>query len=381
MEKTQQEQILKDLIHINSVNGNELAVAQYLQQLFAKYGIEARLDAFGDHRANLIVELGGNIDDRILGLTGHMDTVAIGDRDKWQHDPLGAEIEGDRLYGRGAADMKSGLAAQVIAIIELKEAGKLPKGRVRFIATAGEEYGTPGANRLEADGLAKDLTALVVGEPTSGNVVYATSGSYNYQIISKGRSAHSSTPEKGVNAVSGLGHFIALEDQLFDNVPVDPYLGEVKHSVTILKGGDQVNTIPDYAELRGNIRPTRAFDNDHVTQRLQTAVDYLNATTDYQLTLKVLNDWWPIATNPQSEFVTLALRAAQSNFTTGSKLSIINGATDASVFVKHHHDLPVVVLGADEWGKSHQIDEYTTLSSFHATIATYQQLIQEFFKN
>lgn len=379
MDKEKQAKILKDLIQINSVNGNEIDVAAYLAKLFEQYGFKTEIDAFGDRRANLIVEFGSDSSKRVLGVTGHMDTVAIGNRNNWHHDPFGAETQGDRLYGRGAADMKSGLAAQVIALIKLKESGWQPDGKIRFIATAGEEYGTPGANRLEERGIAKDLDALIVGEPTGGNIVYATSGSYNYQVICKGRSAHSSMPERGVNAVSGLARFIELEDRLFDNVPLDQYLGSVKHSITILKAGDQVNTIPDHAELRGNIRPTRAFDNQKVTQRLNQAIDYLNQTTDYQLSLNILNDWWPIATDPQNELVKLALTASKNSYQKDPELTIINGATDANVFVKHRPELPVIVLGADEWSRAHQVDEYTTWSSYFATISAYQTIMRDFF--
>ena len=128
MDKEKQAKILKDLIHINSVNGNELDVADYLARLFAQYGMDAKVDAFGERRANLIVEFGPGNTDQVLGITGHMDTVAVGNRANWHHDPFGAETQGDRLFGRGAADMKSGLAAQAIALIELKESGWQPDG-------------------------------------------------------------------------------------------------------------------------------------------------------------------------------------------------------------------------------------------------------------
>lgn len=102
MDKEKQAKILKDLIHINSVNGNELDVADYLARLFAQYGMDAKVDAFGERRANLIVEFGQGNTDRVLGITGHMDTVAVGNRANWHHDPFGAESQGDRLFGRGA---------------------------------------------------------------------------------------------------------------------------------------------------------------------------------------------------------------------------------------------------------------------------------------
>ncbi|WP_260244612.1 M20/M25/M40 family metallo-hydrolase, partial [Limosilactobacillus fermentum] len=130
MDQTERTRVLSDLVKINSVNGNELEVANYLRRLFEQHGLTADVQPFGEQRANLIVEVGAG--KPILGITGHMDTVALGDEKKWHHAPLSATIEGDRLYGRGAADMKSGLAAQVIALIELVESGTLT-GHVRFI--------------------------------------------------------------------------------------------------------------------------------------------------------------------------------------------------------------------------------------------------------
>lgn len=384
MEQAERVQILRDLIQIQSVNGNELAVAQYLQKLFAQYDLEAQVLPFGDQRANLIIEVGQGTTDQVLGITGHMDTVTTGDLDKWDDDPFAATVVGDRLYGRGAADMKSGLAAQVIAIIELVTAGYTIPGKVRFIATAGEEYGTPGANRLETAGVAKDLTALIVGEPTSGNVIYAHSGSLNYRVTSVGKSVHSSRPADGINAIDSLIDFCVGERKLFDAAPVDPYLGTVKHSVTILKAGDQVNTIPDQAEINGNIRPTKAFPNDQVIAKLQGLVDQINQQGQAQLSLEVIHSFWPVASDPDGKLVQLVLQASQDAYQDVAdhdqpELTIINGATDASVFVKHHQDLPVVLLGADNWNISHQVNEYTTISSFLATITAYQTIIQNYF--
>ena len=336
MEEKEKIKILQDLIQINSVNGNELEVAEYLHKLFAKSNLESKVDEFGDRRANLVLDVGQS--EKVLGLTGHMDTVALGNEDKWSYPPLEAKIDGDRLYGRGAADMKSGLAALAIAIIELSDLGKIP-GHIRFIATAGEEYGTPGANRLRDLGVAKDLDALVVGEATNGDIIYAHSGSFNYRIVSHGKSVHSSTPELGNNALDALVDFAAIERTLFDDVPRDPYLGELKHSVTILNVGEQVNTIPDEGELYGNIRPTSAFNNKQIVERLKSAVDEVNDKNGAKLTFELIHDWYPVVSNPEDDFVQTALTVSQevfSNYVEGKQPELItmNGATDASVFVK-----------------------------------------------
>ncbi|MBD5384325.1 MAG: ArgE/DapE family deacylase [Ruminococcaceae bacterium] len=378
MKDTEKVQILKDLIAINSVNGNELEVAQYLLKLLKKYGIESKIDEFGDQRANLVAEVGNKASQKILGITGHMDTVAVNEKE-WQYPPFMATIIGDKLYGRGSSDMKSGLAAQIISLIELKEAGQLPKeGKVRLIVTAGEEYGTPGANRLEEKNIAQDLSALLVGEPTGGNIIFAHSGSMNYEVTSEGRAFHSSKPEKGINAIQGLVDFINQEKHLFDDVKQDPYLGDLKHSITIIEGGTQANIIPDKASLKGNIRPTTIFPNQKVIERLQNLVNEINKNSEYKLSLNVFQSFQPIATEPENDFVQLTAKAAKKNFK-NSKLDIINGATDASVFTLKRPDLPVVVLGPDKWEEAHKTNEYTTISSYLAMIDTYKEIITDFF--
>ena len=98
----------------------------------------------------------------------------------------------------------------------------------------------------------------------------------------------------------------------------------------------------------------------------------------------MIHSFWPVASDPDGKLVQLVLQASQAAYQDVAdhdqpELTIINGATDASVFVKHHQDLPVVLLGADNWNISHQVNEYTTISSFLATITAYKTIIQNYF--
>lgn len=382
MEQAEKIQILQDLIRLHTVNGNEIIVAQYLQKLLAQHGIEAAVDEFGDKRANLQAAIGQTTDPaKVLVLTGHQDTVTVGDPADWEHDPFGAEIVGDKLYGRGASDMKSGLAAAAITLIELKEQGVELNGSLRLVATAGEEYGTPGAYRLNEQHAVDDATAMVVCEPTDGQIIYAHSGSFNYRITSTGKAAHSSTPSRGINAIAGLVNYINLEQGLFADAPTDEYLGDVQHSVTVIKGGDQVNTIPDQAELLGNIRPTYAFNNQQVIDRLETTLAKLNQEHAAQLKLEIIHNFEPVETKKDNEFVKLAQQAALNNFQDRQvELQTMNGATDASVFIKNNHQLPTVILGADNSQTDHQLNEYTTVSCYLELINVYQELVKEYLK-
>lgn len=380
-EDSERIKLLQDFIKIQTPNGNEIELAKYIGKLFDENGIAYKIDEFGDKRANIVAEIGEKKVDDVLVLTGHQDTVTVPDATAWSHDPFGAEIVGDKLYSRGAADMKSGLAAQVLTFIELVKEGYEIPGTLRFIATAGEEAGTPGATRLNEQGISKDVNAMLVGEATDGNVVYAHCGSFNYKIQSKGKSTHSSTPELGINALDGLNEYINQEKHTFDDAPVDEYLGELVHSITVIKGGDQVNIIPEYGELIGNVRTTLAFDNQHVVDAIQKTVDDINATTDYQLTFKVLHSWHPVETSPEKHLVQVAKKAAEKNYK-GRDIQLITykGGTDASVFTKGNPNIDVIVLGPDNASVVHQTDEFTTISSYLDTVKTYKDVVKGYFE-
>lgn len=380
MQQQEKIKVLTDLIAIKSVNDNELEVAQYLAKFLSKYGIKAKIDPFDNSRANLIAEIGKKNDQQVFCLTGHQDTVAVSKSSKWQSDPFKAVIKGDQLFGRGAADMKSGLAAEAIALAELAESGWQPEGTLRFIATAGEEFGTPGAYRLAGQGAVDDVDEMIVGEPTGGQVVYAHAGTINYEVLSYGKSVHSSRPEEGIDAINGLAKYIAAEEHLFDADPRDADLGSFKHSVTMIKGGTQINIIPDYAQLSGNLRPTPAFDNDRVLQLIKDKIAEINQKTAFELHFKLLHNFYPVKTTPNDPLVKSAIAVSAKHFpqrTIG--LKTINGATDASVFVERNPRIKVIALGPDAWERAHQDNEYTSLSSFLTLSDIYQEIVKEYF--
>lgn len=113
--------LLQKLIQINSVNGNELAVAKLLQAELEAADIPTKLIPYTEDRVNLIAEL--NHGDRVLGFTGHEDVVSPGDESAWTYPPFSGKVVDNVMYGRGTDDMKSGLAAMVLAMIALKQSG------------------------------------------------------------------------------------------------------------------------------------------------------------------------------------------------------------------------------------------------------------------
>ncbi|MCF6515375.1 ArgE/DapE family deacylase [Lactobacillus sp. S2-2] len=376
MNDEQKIEILKDLIKIKSVNGNELAVSQYIKDLLAKYQIEATIDAFNGNRANLIAEIGDSNSQQVIGMTGHQDTVEYSHLKDWDNNPFDPQIVDGKLYGLGAADMKSGLAASVISFIELSQTEL--KGRVRLLLTAGEELAGEGSYRFKKAQIA-DLSGMIVCEPTDGNVTYAHSGTLNYQITSVGQAYHSSEPDKGTNAISGLVEYLNQERIMFDDLPVDDILGKLQHSVTVIKGGSQVNIIPDYAEIFGNIRSTEVANNATVIEMIEKVLADINQKSDYQLSFKAIHDFYPVETQRDHPFVQAALQSTKKYYTNHAvEADVTTGGTDASVFVLSNKEMPVIILGPDSEGSSHKINEHTTVNSYLEMINIYQDLITNY---
>jgi len=272
---TDKVQILGDLVKIKSVNDNEVEVAQYLQRLFADHGIKAELMPVSENRSNLVAEIGTN--GPVLGISGHMDVVAPGDLADWDSDPFTLTERDGKLYGRGATDMKAGLAAMVISMIEIDAAHTLTTGRIRLMATIAEEVGETGSQKFYEAGMMDDVDALLIGEPSGYNVAFAHKGSIDIKLTSTGMAAHSSMPEQGYNALDPLIEVLYQANHAFrDTDRTSDLLGPLVFNTTIVNGGDQVNSIPAKAEADINIRSIPEFDNDEAIATLQQLVDQQN---------------------------------------------------------------------------------------------------------
>lgn len=380
MNKEERIKIFTDILAINSVNDNEGAVHEYLATLLNAHGIKTQLFEERPGRKSLVAEIGQGTDSRVLGFSGHADTVTVPDESKWTYQPFAGTVVGDLIYGRGAADMKGGLAAIVIAMVELADAGTLPAGTVRLLGTVGEEYDAYGAKDLTERGVSADLAGLVITEPTEGNITYAHAGALNYRVKSFGKTVHSSTPEKGINAIYNLTKFVVAEQSLFDSVPVDDSLGKIAHSLTIIKGGDQINSIPEYAEVDGNIRPKPSFSNQQVIDLIQAKIDQLNKEDGVKLELEVIHSFLPVATPKDSSFLKFVQEVGTKHFKKEPVLQVELGGTDASDFVVKNPTLPVAIFGNNSFGSSHQIDEHTDITSYFALIESIKEISLRFFE-
>lgn len=377
MERERKIQILKDIVNIDSTNGHEEQVANYLQKLFAEYGIESEKVQYDVDRASLVSEIGSN-DGKVLAFSGHMDVVDAGDVSKWKFPPFEAAEHEGKIYGRGATDMKSGLAAMIIAMIELHEEKQKLNGKIRLLATVGEEVGELGAEQLTQKGYADDLDGLIIGEPSGHRIVYAHKGSINYTVKSTGKNAHSSMPEFGVNAIDNLLLFYNEVEKFVKSIDAtNEILGDFIHNVTVIDGGNQVNSIPEKAQLQGNIRSIPEMDNETVKQVLVKIINKLNKQENMKLELIFDYDKQPVFSDKNSDLVHIAKSVASDIVKEEIPLLGISGTTDAAEFTKAKKEFPVIIFGPGN-ETPHQVNENVSIENYLEMVDVYKRIATEF---
>jgi acetylornithine deacetylase/succinyl-diaminopimelate desuccinylase-like protein len=310
-------ELLQRLIRFDTVNppGNEAEAQRWLREQLEGAGFECELLAAVEGRPNLIARLRAESDGPALCLLGHVDTV-LADPSEWSVDPWSGELRDDCVWGRGALDMKSQVAAEAAAAIALVEEGWRPEaGELLLVFTADEETGAVhGAQWLCANHPDRVRCDLVVNEGAGaayeydGRRIYtvcvAEKGVFRFTLTTAGRAGHASVPRIGDNALARMGPLLAaLRDrrppfeltsepeallralghdpaepgealaQIEANDPalavlVEPMLG-VSMAPTIIRAGEKINVIPSHAELEVDCRVPPELGEEHVRRALR----------------------------------------------------------------------------------------------------------------
>lgn len=381
MTKEEQLQIFKKIISIQTVNQNEAELADYIASLFQPYaGDDVKIEKvnYAPGRDNLVVTIGHG--DKVLGYSGHMDVVDPGDLDAWDTDPFDPVVKDHKLYGRGACDMKSGLSAVVVALLELLEKGEQLPGQIKLLATVGEETGNYGAAELTKKGYADDLDGLVIAEPRDDMhaVTYACKGVIDYHVTSIGKAAHSSRPQMGINAIDNLFTFADMaKKELAKFDQEDPDLGKLTHVISLIQGGDQINSVPSQAKLGGNIRTIPEYPNQVVYDKLQEIIDTLNQKPGFNLSIKYTFPEEPMAGDKNSPLIKLVQKVAKQQLGFTPEVGTSTGANDGQEFTQAPKDFTSVIFGPGG-DMSHLANEYVNLDAFYNAIKFYQAFAHAF---
>lgn len=374
---------LQQLIRLNSVNppGNEDSIARFIATHFADVPrCTVRLVSISPGRSNVEIVLGSpkaTLD--ALLFTGHLDTVSSGDLSNWKHDPFAADLVDEKIYGRGASDMKGGVAAMVLALEALAHADTDLACDVIFLGTAGEEVDQIGARAFLNDGNMKRVGAVVVGEPTNGDLGSAHKGALYLRLSTYGRTAHGSTPEQGVNAVK---HLITLVNQIEKHVrlvaPTHALLGPPTLTLTTFSGGIQTNMIPDRAHATFDIRTVPGLDHTFVIRQVQGIIaDLTQHLPGFCAEMEVLNDRPPVSTSTEIPLMALARQVYRDISGRQAVFRAANYYTDASV-LSVPHQIPTLIYGPGDDRVAHQPDEFIQVEAYLASIHFYYHLAKRY---
>jgi len=245
--------LLRDLIAIDSVNpglvrggAGERAIAEDIAARLKKANIDAELREVEPGRPNVIAFIEGRERGPSLMFCGHTDTVGVEGMDA----PFDPVIRENRVYGRGAQDMKAGVASMLSAAMEIAKRGGPKKGRIVIAAVVDEEYLSVGA-----DALVKDVRcdAAIVTEPTDLVVGVGHKGWAWVEVTTHGRAAHGSRADEGIDAIVRMGRVLAaLEtlDRSLANGEAHPLLGHPSLHASLIEGGRELSTYPDRCVLK-----------------------------------------------------------------------------------------------------------------------------------
>jgi succinyl-diaminopimelate desuccinylase len=370
--------LLRDLLRTSSVNppGNEAAVVQVLAERATAWGLETRIVDVLPGRPNLIVELKGGGERPAVMLSGHSDTVPPGDV-PWEHDPFSGALVDGELWGRGATDMKAGIASMLVAMASAKRQGWRPKGDVRLAVTIGEEVDCVGARHLRDTGGLDGVGWIVIGEPTNLDVVAAHRGAIWLQIIGQGKTAHGSMPHLGINAIDHVITMLRWLSERWPKVPYIPHplLAPPTMNVGTISGGFKTNVVPDRAEATVDLRTLPGQNHDDIVREVRDMAAELESTIPgLKLQINVGNDMPPVET-PVGHPLIVAASAAVGEVT-GSHTHV-RGATyytDGGMWVDSK--IPMVIFGPGDDKLAHQPNERVAVSQLVQGVRGYLALLE-----
>lgn len=385
-------ELTQKLVSFQSINppGDESAVIEFIRQWLEPLGFEVEVFGFGERRANLVARYGPQ--QSPVCLSGHIDVVPLGAA-PWSHDPFAAQIENGRIYGRGSCDMKGGIAAFLIAARELVQSAPSLKDGVLIIITGGEETGCTGARALTEQMNPVHAKLLVIPEPTSNEAVIAHKGVAWLRLMTKGKTAHGSMPDQGVNAILKMARaLLALEAAPLPGQP-HSVLGSATMNVGVITGGLNTNSVADRCWANVDIRLTpncSAQDIDswiaqnapdvEIEQVLAQCPSVYTDPHDRTLSqvLTGLHDAGLIR-HPLGKVIHEAPCAGHQHTEYDPAEDVTRAVyfTDASVLKAWLDDTPTLIIGPGDGFMAHQTDEYIEIDKLEHSVEIFRALLHQ----
>ena len=401
IDRTELIDLTANLIRINSVwdpeaGTDEREVADFVAKWATKEGFEVLVEEAAPNRPNVIVTQNWEEGPRRLMFEGHTDVVTPGDPSTWKYDPFGAEIVGNRMYGRGTNDTKGNLAAMLIAMAALKRSGVKLRGSIVGGVLCDEEDQMLGVLDFIDRGHADTITGAIICEPQDGLVCCSQKGAVRVRYKVNGHMSHGAMPLSGLNPVPAVARLItgieSIERKAVERHGKDPLLGWPSFTTTVIRvpdvGPGQINVVPSSSVVAADIRTIPSQDHDEIIRDLHALGETVQRETmdaykEYdrllghdrkELTLTVdvsiLTDRPSTLTDRNDPVVKSVHWATESIFKGEPEYAGVPGATDGT-FLWSMKGIPIVTIGAGDRQVPHQADEWVDLDQLTDTARIY----------
>jgi succinyl-diaminopimelate desuccinylase len=337
--------------------GNEKVAAQFLKPLLSKMGFKVKIFLSPKERWNLIAEKRWGRGGRTLLFNGHLDVVPAGELSKWKYPPFQGKLSRGRIYGRGASDMKSGIASflHALSMIDHSKISPHQGAIILHLVSDEESHGHQGMGFLtQRGGIYGD--AALVGEPTDLHPVVAHKGALWLRMSTFGKSAHSAKPHLGVNAI---GKMMVLIDRL-NSIPWErehPLLGKPTLSIGTIRGGTKINIVPDRCDIEVDRRMLPGENREEVLGEMKKILDLIQSQDPlFQYQMEEMDFAEASEVDPEEEIVKIGVQAIEKVIGKEPPLRAFSGFTDSRFYINQCH-IPTLIFGPGDTSQIHTTDE------------------------
>jgi succinyl-diaminopimelate desuccinylase len=374
--RVQQEELVeltRQLVRIDTVirpeSGNtEAGVVEFLRSWVRReLDLEPAVETVEPGRENLFFTLDSGRPGPCLLLEGHTDVVSEGERGRWSFDPFGGVLQNGRIYGRGACDMKAGLAVNLVVAKALLSSGVSWRGRLALCFVCDEEGMMIGIKDFIRRGHADGVDACLVPEPEENQLCLSMKGAIRAVVRVRGRMAHGAMPRSGINPNTRLARII-LAFERYEAAEIrrcgeDPFLGYPSVTFTVLRAPPpgapaQLNVLPGEAEGFVDIRTVPAQDHEQIRAALRRILGELaDGDPDFRAEIEFLEDRPVVSIGKDEPIVQEAAGAFREVACREPVYGGVPGATDGT-FLSAWKGIPCLVNGPGPRHIPHQVDEY-----------------------
>jgi acetylornithine deacetylase/succinyl-diaminopimelate desuccinylase family protein len=371
-------EVTRQLIRAKSVNppADTEECANVILDILQKENIDARIIEGKKGVCNVFAKLPGKKEGKRILFNGHIDVVLPGEN--WTYDPFAANIDNGKIYGRGAVDMKSGVATMLAAMLAFKRSGIAFNGEILFMAVGDEETGSEfGTVHLIKKGLAEGVDYAIVTEPTNLEIKLGNRGLRWIDLCVKGESSHAGRPFLGINAVSYAARIIEAIDSMGFDVRNDQFEIPIpSFSVTQIKGGHKENVVPERCDLVLDRRMLPGETETKVLKELERIVKPLmTEERGPKIDIRFRPGYFDPFIISEDEPIARATIEAVEEITGGQvKIAGKAACTDAS-HLFNLAGIPTVLFGPGNEHLSHKPDEHVAVENLVTATSVYISIL------